>query len=146
MTAEKNQRILGLDLGEKRIGVALSDPAGLVALPLKVLIRTTLEKDLKTITGLIDDHRVKLLVVGHPLSLSGGKSAQTISVEEFVAALKKRTAAEVVFWDERLTSKEAKRGFRLIGAGHKIKKEIDAAAASLILQAYLDKRRNKSLD
>jgi len=140
----KKRRILCLDVGEKRIGIAISDPDGRVAFPLDVLNRTSSEKDLGTISDLIDENQVSKLVIGHPISLSGGKSHQTLFVEEFTEELKKVIDVETILWDERLSTSEADKSLRSMGTkSRKRKDKIDAIAASLILQNYLDNCRTK---
>ena len=139
----KKARTLCLDVGDKRIGVAISDPDGRVALPRKVLKRTSLEKDLETISDIIEENQVFMLVIGHPISLSGGKSRQTLLVEEFTEELKNNIDIETVLWDERLSTSEADKSLSSMGTDSRKRKDrIDGIAASLILQNYLDKNRD----
>ena len=138
----KKARILCLDVGEKRIGIALSDPDGRVAFPHKVLNRTSLEKDLGIISDVIKENHVIRLVIGHPTSLGGGKSQQTILTEKFAEVLKEKVNIETILWDERLSTSEADKSLGLMGTkSRKRRDKIDAIAASLILQNYLDKNR-----
>ena len=139
----KKARILCLDVGEKRIGIALSDPGGQVAFPHKVLNRTSVEKDLGTISGEIEENQIFKLVIGHPISLSGGKSQQTLLTEKFAETLKNKIDIEIILWDERLSTREADKSLSRMGTkSRKRKDKIDAIAASLILQNYLDKNRD----
>ena len=138
----KKGRILCLDVGEKRIGIAISDPDRRVAFPHEVLNRTSWEKDLGTISDLIDENQVSRLVIGHPISLSGGKSHQTLLIEEFTEELNKVIDVETVLWDERLSTSEADKSLSSMGTkSRKRRDKIDKIAASLILQNYLDKNR-----
>lgn len=138
-------RILGLDIGERRIGVAISDPDRRLAVPLRVLESRGSKEDAQTIIELAKAEGADALVVGHPLTLAGGKSAQTRHVEEFAERLAKATTLPVELWDERLTSAQAERG-RPSKAGRaknrrKQRPPEDDLAAALILQGYLDRRR-----
>ena len=139
-------RILGLDVGERRIGVAISDPDRRLAVPLRVLECRDRKADTRTIIKLAEAEGAEALVVGHPLTLAGGKSPQTRLVEEFAERLAKATTLPVELWDERLTSVQAERGPARPKAGRPKSKRRprapdDDLAAALILQAYLDRRR-----
>ena len=139
----KKGRILCLDVGEKRIGIAISDPDMSIAFPHKVLNRTSLEKDLRAISDVIEEKKAVKLVVGHPISLSGGKSQQTLLVEEFTEEIKKEIGIETILWDERLSTSEADKSLSSMGTeSRKRRGKIDEIAASLILQNYLDKNRD----
>ncbi len=139
----KKARILCLDVGEKRIGIAISDPGGQVAFPRKVLKRTSWEKDLRTIFDVIEENQVNMLVIGHPITLSGGKSQQTLLTEEFTNRVKNKIDIETILWDERLSTSEADKSLSRMGTkSRKRKDKIDSIAASLILQNYLDKNRD----
>ena len=139
----KKARILCLDVGEKRIGIAISDPGGQVAFPRKVLKRTSWEKDLRTILDVIEENQVDKLVIGHPITLSGGKSQQTLLTEEFTNRVKNKIDIETILWDERLSTSEADKSLSRMGTkSRKRKDKIDSIAASLILQNYLDKNRD----
>ena len=130
--------MLGLDLGQSRIGVALSDPDRRVAVALGT-IRTGAPEDVKAIAALVNEHGVKQIVVGHPLSLSGKAREAAEHAERFAEALRGFLPIEVVLHDERLSTVEADR--RLTGAGVSRRGRrdvIDQAAAVVILQSYLD--------
>jgi putative Holliday junction resolvase len=130
-------RILGLDLGERRIGVALSDPSGWLATPLTVLIRSTREADLTAIQQLIGQHGVDRVIIGYPRSLDGTQGPQAQRVESYVAEIRQRLQVPVILWDERLSTAQAERLIR--EAGKRVRRErIDSAAAAVILQSYLD--------
>jgi putative Holliday junction resolvase len=133
------KRCLGLDVGERRIGVALSDPLGWTAAPLPPIERASWKKDLARIRALLEEHEVARVVVGLPVRLDGtpGKSAERAM--DLVRRLRGTTRVPVVTWDERLTTREAER--RLIEADvsrERRKEVIDGMAASLILQGFLD--------
>ncbi|MFM8944189.1 MAG: Holliday junction resolvase RuvX, partial [Actinomycetota bacterium] len=108
-------RVLGLDLGDARIGVAISDPERRLALPLGT-VHTGAPADLRAIAALVEEHGVTLVVVGHPLLLSGEAGERAHHAERFAEALRGALAIEVVLQDERLSTREAERSLR--GAGH----------------------------
>ncbi len=132
-------RLLGLDVGDKRIGVAMSDPLGIIANPLTVIERKTEDAALGEITALARQHEVGRIVVGLPRSMDGSLGPQARSVQEFVEMLEGQTELPVVTWDERLSTVAAQRA--LVEAGvkrEKRKKHVDAVAAAFVLQGYLD--------
>jgi putative Holliday junction resolvase len=135
-------RVLGVDYGERRVGLALSDPTAMIAQPLPTLKRRRGKRPpVAPLARLADQHEVERIVVGLPLTLDGDESDWTKEVRAFGEALGERTGLPVSFQDERMTSIEAERAVRSIGLpkGKREEKErIDAAAAVLILQAYLD--------
>lgn len=133
-------RILALDLGEVRIGVALSDSLGITAQPIGFVERVGSRKDLVRIAELAREHGVKRVVIGLPLLLSGDEGRAAALSREFKDGLERRTdGVEVVLWDERLTSVEAERSMiqGQVRRG-KRRQKIDTLAAVLILQSYLD--------
>lgn len=135
-------RILALDLGEKRIGVALSDALGLTAQGLTVLHRQGLEQDLAAVTTLAKKHEVQEIVIGLPRHLDGrlGKGAE--EVLQWVEELKRRLLIPVHTWDERLTTMQAERVLLAADLSRRKRRQvIDKMAAGLILQAFLDSRR-----
>lgn len=138
-------RILGLDMGERRVGVAISDPTGTVVRPLQTLIRGSREKDMAAITALVDEHDVELIVVGQPLSLDGTEGPQARRIAHYATVLAEHVSVPVVSWDERFTTIAAKeilsqsRG-RKKRQRARDKGEVDAIAAAVILQSYLDSR------
>jgi putative holliday junction resolvase len=137
------RRVMALDFGSKRIGVALSDPTQFLASPLTTLQAQPQARAVEQIVRLIGQHDVERLVVGMPFTLAGEIGPQAKVVEAFVEVLRAHTPVPIVLVDERLTSSEAER--ILIEAGlkpEKRKQQIDQVAAMLILQEYLDSRRN----
>lgn len=133
-------RALGLDLGDARIGVAISDPARRLAVPLGT-IRTGPPADLRAIAALVEEHGATIVVVGHPLLLSGAAGARAHHAERFAAALGDTLDVPVVLQDERLSTKEAERALRAAGRdARSSRRAVDEAAATVILQAFLDAR------
>lgn len=136
-------RALGIDLGEARIGLAVSDPLGCIAQPFESLERVGPRKDLTRIVERVRELEVVVVVVGLPLLLSGEEGEQARKAKEFAAALERRLGnVPVELWDERLTTVQAER--TMISGGVKRrrrKRTVDPIAAALILQTYLDARR-----
>jgi putative Holliday junction resolvase len=138
-------RIMGLDVGEKRIGVAIADAEGLVAFPLAVLDRVGEEADLKAILALAEEHDVEQIVVGLPRSMDGSIGKQAELVLDFCKLLSQHTDIPVDTWDERLSTVAAERLLSEAGAKRgKKKAQRDAMAAALVLQGYLDRARSLS--
>ena len=138
-------RALGLDIGEKRIGVALSDPRGILATALTVLETRSEDDTLKRIAALAREHDVEQIVVGMPFSLDGSLGPQARRIQSFIETLSKRTEIPVVTWDERFSTFDAERV--LVEAGvkrEKRKKHLDSVAAAIVLQGYLDRQRADS--
>lgn len=132
-------RKLGLDLGDVRIGIALSDPMGIIANALEVYIRVEPQKDLEHIVQLVGQHQVDTIVVGLPKNMDGTEGSRAEITRQFGEELKKLTECKIVYLDERLSSVSAEK--LLIEADmrrDKRKTVIDKVAASIILQNYLD--------
>jgi putative Holliday junction resolvase len=133
-------RALGLDLGARRIGVAVSDGAGKLATPYEVVGRSADRRsDHERIAALVDETGAAVVVVGLPLSLDGsvGPAADAILAE--TGELRARLPVEVVTWDERLSTAEAERSLRAMGVrGRKGRRVVDQVAATVILQSWLD--------
>jgi len=146
---ERVPRILGLDVGDRRIGLALSDPLGYTAQPLFTLHRTNRRADLKSMARVLRKHAVTEVVVGNPLYMSGDQSPQAAKAQAFAEDLRQEFGVTVHLWDERLTTTEAHR--YLDDAGHASgpgpggrKGIIDQVAAVLILQSFLAWRANQA--
>jgi len=140
------ERILALDVGARRIGLAISDPLGITAQGLETLQRTSKRVDLEYLEAIIRKNDVREVVVGHPLRLSGSASAQTAKVEEFAEQLRQRFQLPVHLWDERLTSAQAQRVLRESGISiRKRGQAVDRMAAVLILQSFLDSRQQSAV-
>ncbi len=134
-------RVLGLDLGQSRIGVAVSDPDRRVAVPIGT-VRTGAPGDVRAIAALVEEHGVTAIVVGHPLSLSGEPREAADHAEKFAQALQGFLGIPVELQDERLSTVEAERGLREAGVkGRRRREVVDQSAATVILQASLDRRR-----
>ncbi len=133
-------RIMALDVGSKRIGVALSDPLKITAQGLETFQRTTLEEDIRGLWQLIDQHEVSQLVVGLPKNMDGTIGFKAEEVRQFIADLTAQRSIEVIWVDERLTTVSAERTLLEADVSRaKRKKVIDKMAAVLILQSYLDR-------
>jgi putative Holliday junction resolvase len=135
-------RVLGIDPGARRVGLALSDDEGRIASP-----HATLEvKSAATVAGAIvaaaEAHQVERLVIGLPLQLDGREGESARRVRALAAKIAERCALPVVFWDERLTTRAAERALREGGVrGSKQRALVDQVAAALLLQSYLDAQR-----
>ena len=135
-------RLLALDLGERRIGLAVSDALGTLALPAGHLVRTKLAEDLRRVLEAAQVRDVEGFVVGIPYSINGTTGPQAKRAQGFINALRKRTTLPVHTMDERFTSVEAEALLR--EAGHQPSRQratVDEAAATLILQRFLDSRQ-----
>jgi len=134
-------RILGLDIGTVRIGVALSDEMGWTAQPLDVLRHKSLQADVESIAAIASEREADEIVVGHPRNMDGSVGPMAALAEQYAEALKARCGLPVTLWDERLSSAAAERA--LIEADvrrSKRKQVIDKVAAAYVLQGYLDYR------
>ncbi|HWE85021.1 MAG TPA: Holliday junction resolvase RuvX [Terracidiphilus sp.] len=143
MGAKSVERFLGLDVGSKRIGVAVSDELGLTAQPVMTLeTRRNRRDDLRSIARLARKYEVAGIVVGRPLHLSGESSPRATKTERFAIELGELSGLPIHLWDERLTTHEAHQ--LLYEAGRKRQEHkdvVDQVAATLILQSFLDHRR-----
>jgi putative holliday junction resolvase len=136
--AESPGSVLALDLGEARIGVAVSDPDRTVALPAGTIVVSGGVEDLKAVARLVQDVEATEVVVGHPLALSGEAGSAATRAEEFAAGLRLLLKVPVHLHDERLTTVEAERRLRIAGSGARARrKAVDATAAGIILESFL---------
>ncbi len=134
-------RVLGLDVGARRIGVAISDPLGITAQGLDTLHRKNKKYDLQHLNRVIREYGVKEIVVGLPLRMSGAEGIQAEKIHAFAEDLRKHFELPVHFWDERLTSAEANRLLRETDLSiEKRGKAVDRMAAILILQGWMEGR------
>ncbi len=132
-------RILALDVGRRRIGIAVSDPLGITAQGLPNLERTRKRDDLDALARLAAEHQAGLILVGNPINMSGSEGRQSAWVREFAEAVERRTGIPVKLWDERLTTVEASRVLRASGIGiEKRAAAVDRLSAVILLQSYLD--------
>jgi putative Holliday junction resolvase len=135
----ERRRILALDVGKRRIGLAISDGLGITAQGLPTLQRTTVREDLANLAELSHDRDVTLFLVGEPLHMSGDKSRQAQYIRDFAERLTERTGIPVQFWDERLTTVQAQRVLRESGISiEKRAKAVDRLAAVILLESFLD--------
>ncbi len=140
-------RIIGLDVGEKRIGVALSDELAIAAHALTVIVRDGLEKDLRKIEEILQEYSAAGIVVGLPLNMNGTIGDSAKRVLSFTDSLKKKLPVSVETWDERLTTVSSEKVLLEADLSRKKRKKvIDKVAATLLLQCYLDNRRRESGD
>lgn len=136
------RRIMGLDLGDRRIGVALSDPLLLTAQALRTLVRTSLGADLDALAALAREHGIARIVVGLPLQMDGTRSKRVPLTEAFMERLRRKIGVPVVSWDERMTTVQAERSLLEADVSRARRRQvIDQVAAVILLQAYLDARR-----
>jgi putative holliday junction resolvase len=136
---EVTPRILALDLGKKRIGLAISDALGITAQGLPNLIRRNKRSDLAALAQLTRERGVGLILVGNPINMGGVEGRQSAWVREFAGALERETSLPICFWDERLTTVEAHRVLRSSGISlEKRAAAVDRLSAVILLQSYLD--------
>ena len=132
-------RILALDLGKKRIGLAVSDPLGITAQGLPNLVRVNKRTDFAALEEILRERQVGLILMGNPINMRGDEGRQSGWVREFAEAIGKRTGLPVKLWDERLTSVEANRVLRSSGISiEKRAAAVDRLSAVILLQSYLD--------
>ena len=137
-------RILAIDYGRKRIGLAISDPLGITAQPLPTIVEKSPEKVFQHLAGIIQDMEVKEVVVGLPLRLDSTEGPAAEEVRRFADTLSRMISAPVHLADERLTSALATKLLTLSGyRGKKKKEKVDTVAAQAILQTYLDTKRQR---
>jgi putative Holliday junction resolvase len=136
-------RIIGLDLGDKTIGIAVSDPSGLIAQGMKTIRRTVENEDIEQIKKIVENFMVEEIIVGFPKNMNGSIGPQGEKVIRFVENLKKEISLPIFLWDERLTTVEANRMLIEKADVRRSKRKlvIDKVAATLILQSYLDSKR-----
>jgi putative Holliday junction resolvase len=129
-------RVLGVDYGPKRVGLALSDPIGLTASPLSVVARSSVVEE---VMNLVKEQGVGTIVVGLPTGLRGGEGSSASEARDLAHELEAATGVEVLLWDERFTSRMAEKKLQEAGMRRRKRREkLDKAAAAIILQDYLD--------
>ena len=132
-------RVLALDFGKRRIGLAVSDPMGWTAQGIDTLQRTRLRDDLDALAGIAKRYEVSLILMGMPLHMSGDESRQSAHTREFAEKLQQRTGLPVQFWDERWTSVQAGRVLKDSGISiEKRARAVDRLSAVILLESYLD--------
>jgi putative Holliday junction resolvase len=134
-------RVLAIDHGTKRMGIALSDPSGMIALPLEFIPAEPFNAFLDRLKTLIREKEVDMILIGMPRNMDGSYGPAAAKVREFVAVLKETIAIPIQTWDERLTSAQANRILIQADIRRKDRKEkVDQAAAAILLQSFLDSR------
>ncbi len=135
-------RILALDVGDKRIGVAISDVNQILARSLQVIERRSRQEDFAAVARLVEEYEVEKVVVGYPRSLNGSIGRQARKVKRYATRLAQALSVPVVLWDERLSTVTAEELMREVGpkGRRKRQKRVDAVAAAVILQDYLDSK------
>jgi len=135
---------LALDVGDRRLGVAVSDPTGWLARPLTIIHCRSKREDLAAISRLVEEQEVTAVVVGYPLNMDDSVGPQARRVARYATALERVLPVPVILWDERLSSEEAAYRLRAAAGGRrKRRRHLDDAAAAVILQDYLDVQRNR---
>jgi putative Holliday junction resolvase len=145
VTADEGARVLGVDLGEARIGLALSDPLGVTAQPLETLVRQGARADLAEVARIAREREVRAIVVGLPLRLDGDEGPAAEAARRFARRLEGRLpGVRLEFWDERLTTVLAERTM-ISGRARRARRRerVDTVAAVLILQSWLDAHRHE---
>jgi putative Holliday junction resolvase len=134
-------RVLAIDHGTKRMGIAVSDPSGMIALPLEFIPAEPFNAFLDRLKQLIQEKEVEQILVGMPRNMDGSYGPAAAKVNEFIAVLKETIAVPILTWDERLTSTQANRFLVQANVSRKDRKQkVDQAAAAILLQSFLDSR------
>ena len=136
--------LIGLDFGERRIGVAVSDPRGVAAQPFRVIERQSFAEDAARIKAVVEARKAEKIVVGLPVGMDGSAGPAARRARRFANRLRRELEVEVTLWDERLTTAEAERALLSAGESRARRRELrDAVAAALILQGYLDSQAGR---
>jgi len=131
-------RILSIDFGERRIGLAISDPLGITAQGLPTIDTRKTKDILSYIQSIIEEKKVTMIVVGMPKNMNGSIGFKGEEVKKFIDKIAQKTGVKVIAWDERLTSVQSLKSMREMGTKQKKKEAVDRISATLILQSYLD--------
>ena len=141
-----SSRILALDWGSKRVGLAVSDPLGLTAQGLPTMSRRNKQRDMNYLRSLVRRYQVSLVLLGNPLQMDGTEGANTEMIRSVATELREELGVEVRLWDERLTSAEANRMFEEAGvSASKRRASVDRVAAVLLLQNFLESQPRKAV-
>ena len=142
-TISENKRILGLDWGHRRIGIAISDSDGMLATPYSTIAAKDTQDDINAILAIVEQEGVGLILVGLPLSLDGTVGPQAKSTLVFCHILRAASQVPIETWDERYTTAEAERLLRSTGVSpSRDRARLNSAAAAVLLQSYLDVHRD----
>lgn len=134
-----NRRVLALDIGQKRTGVAISDETGIIAMPVSVIESNPISSFGNKIFEIIEEKNISQVVIGLPLNQHGEPGRDARKIQQYISFLKKRTPVPVIEWDERFTTVQAERSLLEADLSRKKRKKvIDKVAATIILQSYLD--------
>jgi putative Holliday junction resolvase len=136
-------RIMAIDFGTRRIGLAVSDPLGITAQGLPTIDTREIKNVFSHIQNIAREKNVEKIVVGMPRNMDGSIGPKGKEVQEFIRKLKMKTGLEVETWDERLTSVQSQKSMRQMGVSQKKKGTVDRIAATLILQSYLEGQSRK---
>lgn len=140
-------RVLALDYGDRRVGLALSDPAGLIAQGLETIQSAGLGETLASIVDIVEEQQVQEIILGLPVHMDGTAGEMAAKVESLADELRRKVSCDVRTWDERLTSVSARRAMHEMGSTTRGNKgSLDRIAATLLLQNYLDFRRGKAIE
>lgn len=131
------KRLVGIDYGRKRLGIAMTDGLGITAQGHPTVTTSGFEDAVKQVLAFVSEHEVVSIVVGLPLNMDGSRGEMAKEADRFGRALEERSGIEVVFWDERLTSEQAKRFLNQGGRSRSTRGEVDRVAAALMLESYL---------
>ena len=132
-------KLLAIDHGDKRVGIAASDPLGMMAHPLEFILAEPFDAFLERLQEILAERETEQIIVGMPRNMDGSIGSQALKVEDFVAILRKSVTVPVCTWDERLTTVMAEDKLREAGMSVRTaKKKVDAAAAAVMLQDYMD--------
>jgi putative Holliday junction resolvase len=131
-------RIMGIDFGERRIGLAISDPLGITAQGLPTIDTRKIKNVFSHIQGIIEGKEVNKIVVGMPRNMDGSIGFKGEAVRKFIQELQRQIDVEVITWDERLTTVQSQKSMQQMGAKQREKEKVDQISAILILQSYLD--------
>jgi len=136
-------RILGIDFGTRRIGLALSDPTGALATPLPFLENTGWPEVTANLRQLVEKHGIQTVVIGIPRNMDGTYGPAAQKVREFIAQIQPHLSAKILCQDERLTTVQASRDLSQMGLNQReLRKKVDSSSAALILQQFLDRTRS----
>ena len=136
---DKSSRLLGIDPGKKRVGIAISDSNKIIAIPLSTLNKDVFSIFLKELNKIIEEYDIKGIIVGNPLNMDGSKSSSTQSANDFATLISNKISLPVAMWDERLSTSAVYNLSTSLNIKHsKIKEKIDQNAAAFILQGAID--------
>jgi putative Holliday junction resolvase len=142
---ESKGKVLAIDLGEKRIGLAISDETRTIAAGYDVMARKSRKEDFERYAQIVEAEAITLIVVGLPITLSGDEGQRAAWVRHYAAELRESISVPLEFWDERYSTKEAEASLYARGKrGKKMRERVDAVAAAFILQDYLDAQMHDS--